>query len=115
MRATIKDYTSPDIDLDEFFPENPGDFGFLLQIYVGPRGEESQESFEVFVCTSKWIGRWVSNNGPLVGRGLLLVEEYSLNSIKNFLEKIVESFESYDWEDMAKKISRIGRWEFEEY
>ncbi|SFT33732.1 Immunity protein 8 [Actinopolyspora lacussalsi subsp. righensis] len=113
MRAVIKDYHSPDVDLCDFGPDYPEDFGFLLQMFVGPSEDSGEEAFDVLVCTPKWASRRVRETGPLVGRGVLLVENHSWYEIRGFLEKYVNALEAPTWDRLAEKIGRLGNWEFE--
>jgi len=56
--AEIKRLHSPDVyDLATFAPDDPEDFGFLLQIMAGTLGSEGEESFNVVVCTPRWVSR----------------------------------------------------------
>lgn len=44
MNAELKRVHSPDIlDLENYKPENPTKFSFLLQAMVGPEGNEGEE------------------------------------------------------------------------
>jgi hypothetical protein len=52
MRAQLKRIHSPDVqDLSACVPEVRDRFGFLLQMMVGPKGSEGEESFDLCVCT----------------------------------------------------------------
>jgi hypothetical protein len=51
MKAVVRHFISPDIDLDDFQPEDPADFSFLLQALVGPSDSEGEESLQLIVCT----------------------------------------------------------------
>jgi hypothetical protein len=82
---------------------------------VGPIGTDGEESFDVVVCTPRWIERWVRENGPLVGRHHLIVEEYDRPRIQLYLTDEVEACEGETWPDVARQIGRIGKWEFEDY
>ena len=56
LRAALRGLHSPDIsDLRTYRPERPDEFGFLLQVFAGPEGQEGEESFGVVVCTPKWL------------------------------------------------------------
>ncbi|WP_157548061.1 Imm8 family immunity protein [Micromonospora sp. ATCC 39149] len=115
MKAEIRHIVSPDVDMDLPDLSCPSDFCALVQMTVGPKGELSGESFDIVVCTPAWIGRRVAEHGPLIGRHYLIVENFQPEAIKHFLYRQIDSLEGSSWLELAAKIGRIGRWEFEDY
>ncbi|MFU8862096.1 MAG: immunity 8 family protein [Cyclonatronaceae bacterium] len=116
MKAEVKYFHSPDIpELDTFQPEEIDNFCFLLQMFVGVKGKEGEESFDITVCTPKWL---ISNYGKeniIFGRHYLIVFEYNYKKFIQELTRYVEFLEGKDWNSLAKQIGRIGKWEFEDY
>jgi hypothetical protein len=105
MRAQLRRLHSPDVqDLKTFSPLPVDAFGFLLQIMVGPEEQQGEDSFDVVVCTPDWLKRNFKTSDIILGQGRILVFEYNC-------EKCVAD----TWQDIATKLSRIGRWEFEGY
>lgn len=115
MRAAIKRFHSPDVDLENYQPDDPFDAGALVQMMVGPAEGIGEESFDVVVCTPRWLSALVRDEGPVVGRHHLVVESWDWPRIRLFLAHEVESHEAPTWQDLAAKLGRIGRWEFEDY
>lgn len=115
MRAAAKHFQSPDADLEAFVPGDVSDVGMLVQVMAGPADGPGEESFDVVVCTPKWIARQLRERGPVIGRHHLLVESWDWPRIRLFLTQAVEAPEAPTWSDLAAKIDRIGKWEFEDY
>jgi len=116
MQAEIKKLHSPDVyDLSSYRPDRENDFGFLLQVIVGIKGVDSEESFDMIVCTPSWLAEQFSKDDVVFGEHYLIVFEYNYSRIKKKLEKYVNSLEEENWEVLASKIDRIGRWEFRDY
>lgn len=46
---------------------------------------------------------------------MIIVFEYDINSLKNHIEKYCLKFIENDWQSLANKLSKIGKWEFEDY
>lgn len=115
IRAALRRFHSPDVDLETYIPDDPGDVGVLVQVMAGPADGPGEESFDVVVCTPRWLERRVRNEGPLVGRHHLIVERYDAARIWVFLTDAIESVEAETWSDLASKIGRVGMWEFEDY
>ena len=115
MKASVRTFHSPDVDLVTHRPGDPGDVGVLIQILAGPSGGPGEESFDVLACTPRWLDRRLRDVGPIVGRHHLIVEEFDAPRIQEFLRVKVESLDAPTWSKLATKIGRIGRWEFEDY
>lgn len=115
VRPQLKRLHSPDVDdLESFRPEDDGNFAFLLQAMFGPESAEGEESFDLLVCTPKWLEQSVSEN-IISGRHRLIVKRYDIGQIRAFLERYARDCEADSWQAVAAKLSRIGRWEFEDY
>jgi hypothetical protein len=116
MRAVIRRFHSPDaLDLDSYVPADPADDAILLQVMVGPSDGPGEESFDVLVCTPRWVERWVRSKGPLIGRHHLVVESMNPDVVRRFLTKMIETDMADSWDELANRVGRIGRWEFEDY
>jgi len=116
MKPRIKYIHSPDVhDLATYQPEVIDDFGILFQIIAGPDGAPGEESFDLVVCSPKWITRVVETQKILIGRHHLIVEGYDYIRIRAFLEKQCEDITGDSWEEIAAKLGQIGKWEFEDY
>lgn len=115
MRAVVHGFHSPDADLETFVPEDPEDVSLLVQIMAGPEGKQGEESFDVVVCTPRWLAQRVREEGPIIGRDHLIVERWDTTRVRRYLTDAVESHEAPTWPELAAKIGRIGKWEFEDY
>ncbi len=73
MRAEVRRFLSPDADdLLSYVPQVADDLSLLFQVFVGPVGERGEESFDITVCTPKWLSR-AALSGPVFGTHLLVV------------------------------------------
>lgn len=116
MKAELKRVHSPDIpDLSSHCFDNGESFCFLLQALVGPEGGNGEESFDIEICTPKWLLENHGKHDVVFGRHRLIVFEYSYNLIINTIEKFIDSCSGNSWEEVAEKIGRLGKWEFEDY
>lgn len=117
MRASLKYLHSPDIeDLDCYVPPDPSSFGFLLQAMFGAEGGPGEESFDMIVCTPAWLQIELTKfAGILSGRHYLFVERYNINQIRQYLTNYAKQCEGKTWREVAEKLARFGKWEFEDY
>ncbi|MEX2297154.1 MAG: immunity 8 family protein [Dongiaceae bacterium] len=116
MRANIRRLHSPDIaDLPTWRPDVPDNFGFLLQILAGPADGIGEESFDVTVCTPKWLAEKYGPNGVVSGLHHLIVFDYNYRKLVAHIERAVHSAEGRTWNEIASVLAKFGHWEFEEY
>jgi hypothetical protein len=112
MRARLRGVHSPDVDdLAAYRPSSDG-FAVLMQLLVGPDDGSGEESFDVLVCSPRWLQQ---QPAPVIGRHHLVVSHFDLGAIEEFLRRQVESCAGETWSEVASKVGRIGRWEFEDY
>jgi Immunity protein 8 len=115
MIAELKSLHSPDVaDLHDWTPDSKK-FAILLQIMAGPEGAPGEESFDVTLCSSTWVSARAEEVKLLEGRYLLIVPEYDSDLIYDCLSRRVSSCEGESWQEVARKLSQLGRWEFEDY
>jgi hypothetical protein len=116
MEAKLKRLHSPDVyNLEDYQPDLQDEFGFLLQAMIGPAGEEGEESFDIEVCTPKWIEKRHRVDEVVIGLHYLIVREYNYQRIVKAIERFLQGCSGKDWSEVSKKVSRLGFWEFEGY
>ena len=116
MNAELKRVHSPDIqNLERYIPENPENFGFLLQAMIGPEGQDGEESFDIEVCTPKWLEEKYSLEDVIIGRHHLIIREYNYARLVGVIRKYLQQCSGEDWTQVGEKVSRLGLWEFEDY
>lgn len=116
VRAALKRLHSPDVDdLESFVPTEPDRFGILVQAMFGPEDLEGEESFDLLICTPAWLAEEVTRAGAVIGRHHLVVNGFDFQQIRAFLDGYARSVSGSSWHEVAAKLARLGRWEFEDY
>jgi len=116
MKAEIKYLHSPDVDnLKEYQPQEKDNFGFLLQVMIGPKGEKGEESFDMMVVTPKWLMEKYGPDEVVFGKHYVIVFEYNYDNLYNRLQYTVDGLGEKDWNALALKLARLGHWEFDDY
>ena len=116
MKAHLKGIYSTDIpDLSKYVPENNDEFGFPLRLMVGPNTEDGFESFDIMLCTPQWLADQNGQHEVIIGRHYLIVFEYNYERIINRINKFLLQCTGDTWQEVAEKVARLGRWEFEDY
>jgi hypothetical protein len=116
MRAKLKQIHSPDVpDLRKYQPDDPNNFSFLLELSVGPRDDETEDIFAVVVCTPEWLRERSERTDITIGRHHLIVFEYDHDRLIDFLERYISECSGETWLEIAQKLNRLAKWEFEDF
>jgi Immunity protein 8 len=87
-------------DLEKHVPENLEKFCVSVRAMVGPRGSDGEDSFDINVCSPKWLEEQVERHGFVLGRHYLFVPEYDPAKIRKIqgiccrFEKVLRRSES---------------------
>lgn len=115
MKAEVKRLHSPDIqDLTNHNPLSEDNFCFLVQVLVGPAGSEGEESFDLLVCTAKGLAEKLEVEPSIFGHAYLFVKSYDFDELQQAVKRRFEISGS-NWNEITSKLSRLGKWEFEDY
>lgn len=82
---------------------------------VGPADEDGEESFDIVVCTPKWLEEICEMEDIVIGRHYFIVRKYNYEKIILTIEKFLQQCSGKNWDEVGRKVSRLGRWEFEDY
>jgi hypothetical protein len=115
MRAAVRHFISPDVDLDHFKPEDPENFSFLLQALVGPADSIGEESLQFLVTTMQALAQTVEADGVVFGRSLVIVSQPDIPRILASVRSAIERPEADSWAVLAQRLARLGIYEFEDF
>ncbi len=111
----LKALHSPDIfQIDNASVDSKVAFCILVQAMFGPANTDGEESFDILVCNVKWVEQRLTD-GPFSGRHYLIVSHFDPSQIRAFLNDFAGSCSGQNWHEVAVKLGRIGKWEFEDY
>lgn len=116
MIAELHDLYSTDVDdLRTFVPPIADNFGLLVRAIIRPKGSAGEESFDMMLCTPRWMLDHHQPNEVLIGRHYLIVFEYNYERLRNFILSYCSKCTGDTWEEIAARLSRLAHWEFEDY
>jgi hypothetical protein len=118
MQTILKGLHSLDLavgDVEKYMPDEEDNFGFVLRAMVGPLDGEGEESFDIIVCTPKWLVEKYGPSEVLLGLHKLIVIKYDYRRLRGFIEKYLMRCTGSTWEEVAHKVNLLGQWEFEDY
>lgn len=87
----------------------------LVQLMVGPADGPGEESFDVTLCTASWLAERAASEGIVDTRHHVVIDDYDYDRIEQYFSRRVAACEGPTWGEVAAKVGRIGRWEFEDY
>ncbi len=92
----LKRLLSPDIgDLTTHEPLNAECFGTFVQAFIGPAGEDGEESFDFILGTPSWLA---SREVPIMlGEHHLIVQRYDYQLLVAFIEEFCSRCEGQTW------------------
>jgi len=114
MQAVLKSLHSPDVyDLKTYLPDEEDNFGFLLEASIGSANGEAADIFSIMVCTPKWLMETYRPSDMMLGLHKIIVFKYDYVQLQHFIEKYLRHCSGDTWEEIARKVSLLGQWEFE--
>jgi Immunity protein 8 len=118
MKPVLKGiYTTEMDEFESFSPQDPARVATVMRLMIGPDLEQGAEAFDVTICTQKWLEEQLEPTGYFMITKKLVVSYWQADPIKRAVEKILSSpsFISETWQEIARKLSTISYWEFEDY
>ena len=113
MRAELKRMHSPDVDdLASYQPQ--GSFGILVQLMIGPEETSGEEAFDTIVCSPDWLAEH-AKLPDLVGDHQIVMDTYNYQALQSRVRSFCRTLEESNWQELAAKLSAIGKWEFKDY
>ncbi|QYN48695.1 hypothetical protein GYM73_03455 [Apibacter sp. ESL0432] len=101
--------------LSDYFPLDKFNFNVPIRMIVGESMNKGEESFDLTICTPKWLLQNMKEEDIFFARHYLIVKEYDYARIYNYIKKYVDGLTGDTWDEIGLKLSRIGYWEFEDY
>jgi len=116
MKAIVKRLYADDFEpLESVDISDPTCFELNVCVMVGPVATSGEESFDITVCTPGWLMLECERRHVVWGRNYLVVDTYNVATIKETIQRKVDSIGADTWEEFAHKLGRWARWEFEDY
>jgi|SRR5580704_2509353 hypothetical protein len=114
MQPVLKGLHSPDVaDLKTYVPDEEETFGFFLEAEIGTTDGEGADIFGIMVCTPRWLIEKYRPSDMMLGLHKIIVFKYDYLQLRNFIEKYLRHCSGDTWEEIARKVSLLGQWEFE--
>ena len=94
-------------------PEDLENFWVVIHAEIGIEGEDGADRFTLYVTTLKFLSDSMSI--PIFGRGLLILESFSWEVIRRFIDGLCLKNEGHSAKSVMNKLSRFMIYEYEGY
>jgi hypothetical protein len=115
MRASLRGFYSSDVDLVGWRPDDGENFSVEVTAFIGPSESGGEEMFDFHVCTGRWLIEHPPEKNFAFVRSTILMQRWDYQTLHRALEDLCFRTEGTDWKEIAGRLSRYGRWEFEDY
>lgn len=114
MQAELRALSSSDVsDLTSYAPNDP--FCLAMRALIGPKGLEGEESFDFEVCSPGWLAAELRREPVVSGRSRLVMAAFDVGAIEAYVRTQIAFATGDSWSEIANKLGRSFRWEFEDY
>lgn len=117
VQAELKSLDSADIPgrWEDWHPDDAERFALHVTAGIGPAGADGCEWFSFWICTPGWVAASEElPKGFAFGR-YLLVSAWEPDVIDRAIRDLCRRTRGETWSEVAAKLSRFARWEFEDY
>ncbi|MGL3609080.1 Imm8 family immunity protein [Rhizobium sp. G187] len=114
MIAEVKSIELIDYENWIYWPDDIEKFCVAAEAMIGPVGEEGADIFSFEICTPKWFEE-ERNEKAAFARAVVFLRTYDELAAKTIIRKLVDTTSGDTWIEIAQKLNRYLRWEFEDY
>jgi hypothetical protein len=105
----LRHILSPDLE-PPALPEDPADCAIPFEALIGARGGEGAEAFAFTAVTAAYLRHSV---GPTWGRGYLILEVFSWETVVHALALLLAHCARPTWQEVAGELNKELHWEFD--
>lgn len=114
----IKGFYSADVDnLETWKPRELQDVYIGLSIYIGRKGSDGADIYEVVIATPEGLRRILDTYRDFheFGRFRIIVKQYNWQKIEEIIRERVASSQRESWEKSVALLCRYFGWEYEDH
>jgi Immunity protein 8 len=116
VRPILKDVVSadaPDLDPAQFVPDDPDCCCLWVMAFIGPDGEPGHDTYQIGVCTPRWLATEAMGRGYAWGRFYLIVPRWDYDLVRRAIDELLAGLEGLDWQSISDRLARYAMSEFD--
>jgi Immunity protein 8 len=102
-----------DIPIEEYDPDPGKPFSIELSVLIGPKDAPGEELFLVDVSNALFLRQEAAHSGPRLVVSTILVERFRVDAVERIVRSFCAGCRGESWHEVALKLTRLGRWEYE--
>lgn len=117
MRASLKSifcWDMPSIDLEHWKPEVE-EFGFKIVLFIGSEDDKTSDAFDAYVCTPGFFASQMADGQLICGQYIFFLKNFDYGKLRACIEEYLGRCDGKSWLEVARKVSHIGAWEFDDF
>ncbi|MBI9051696.1 MAG: hypothetical protein JEZ00_19890 [Anaerolineaceae bacterium] len=115
MRAELRQISCMDVlDLESYSPDKET-FSLMLEMEIGAKHSDESEIFYLEIVSPAALADRLQEGTILFGRGMLIMQDFSYQRVRKFLQKWCSRAHGKTWADVSEQLSRFAEGEFLDY
>lgn len=98
----------------ENWGEEYDDFWVTVEADIGPENGMGAETFTFHVTSPKRLGFMGMTGEIQVGRGLLIMNDYNYEQVKQRINTLLKGCVRDTWQEVSITVAKYARWEYDE-
>lgn len=99
----------------DYKPSVPNNFHVTASLTIGPEDREVGSDYSIEICTPLWLDHHIQQSGPVVGRHMLVVNDFDAGEIRHRIENIISQCEVGSEAETQNRLGRFFFWDFEDF
>ncbi len=84
-----------------------------MALRIGPKGLPGEEIVLVDVSNALFLAEEARDLGPRLVVSTIVVETFSVAVVERIVREFCKTCRGSTWHDVALRLTRLGRWEYE--
>ena len=101
-------------DLESHPPIDKERFDLVVRAIIGPDPGEGEEFFDFPLCSIRWINDEIDRDGFCALQRRLAISHWDPSIVRKAIDQLISPLYGESWDQLAAKLMRFARWEFEE-
>ena len=99
---------APEGEPAQFVPADPECCCLWVMAFVGEEGQEGHDTYQIGICTPRWLLTEGMERGYEWGRFLLIVPRWDYGLVVRAIDELLAEAAGPDWETVSDRLARFA-------